>query len=105
MLQRAGRYQICFYATHVPAVTISDKAFKADQLYFSNTVDPCKWLYCTQHILQATAHSTVKPGAEQAYASYTYRMADAIHLQQRVLPGIRLGHTRAILQTSIPVNP
>ena len=48
-------------ATHVPAVTISDKAFKADQLYFSNTVDPCKWLYCTQHTLQATAHCTVEP--------------------------------------------
>jgi len=42
MLQSAGRYKISFYATHVPAVTISDKAFKADQLYLSNTGDPCK---------------------------------------------------------------
>ena len=36
----------------VPAVTISDKAFRADQLYFSKTVADCKWLYATQHMLQ-----------------------------------------------------
>lgn len=38
-----------------PAVTISERAFKADQLYFSNKPAPCRWLYITQHMLHKKA--------------------------------------------------
>ena len=51
MLTGQARQQVSSTGA-VPAVTISDKAFRADQLYFSNTLAVCSWLYGTQHMLQ-----------------------------------------------------
>ena len=65
-------------AVHLPAVTISDRAFNADQLYFSKTVAVSRWLYCTQHILQY--HQSISALSSQLQSSPLH--ASRLHASQ-----------------------